>query len=276
MSGHRQQSSSTPNRDSHARPLRSAEFRFYEELNDFLPAGCRKVSFVQTFHGTPAVRDVIQAIGVPHSAVDLLLVDGRSVGFEHRLYGGERVAVYPVFERLDIRPLLHLRPQPLRRSRFILDVHLGRLARYLRMLGFDTIWRRDWSDSQIIDQALEGGRIILTRDVGILKQKRVTHGYWLRSVRPHQQLAEVVHALDLQGQARPFTRCMECNGPIRPIAREDLVGRIDPDIRRRFETFRECAACGRVYWQGSHWQRMQRVVQRVTRGEQPAADVGGI
>jgi len=273
MPGPRQQSNSTVTRDSHARPLRSAEFRFYEELNDFLPAECQKVSFVQTFHGTPAVRDVIQAIGVPHSEVDLLLVDGRSVGFEHRLRGGERVAVYPVFERLDIRPLLHLRPQPLRRTRFILDVHLGRLARYLRMLGFDTIWRSDWGDSEIIDKALEEGRIILTRDVGILKQKRVTHGYWLRSVRPAQQLAEVVKALDLQGQARPFTRCMECNGPIRPVAREELAGRVDPDIWRRFEAYRECADCGRVYWQGSHWQRMQRVVQRVTHGEQPSTAV---
>ena len=254
---------------SHARPERSAEFRFYEELNDFLPAGRRKCSFLRAFHGTPAVRDVIQAIGVPHSAVDLLLVDGRSVNFEHRLQGGERVAVYPVFERLDISPLLHLRPQPLRRTRFILDVHLGRLARYLRMLGVDTSWRRDWSDSGIIDRALEEGRIILTRDVGILKQKRVTHGYWLRSTRPERQLAEVVHALDLRRQAKPFTRCMECNGQIRPVAREDLAERVDPDILARFETFRECAACGRVYWRGSHWRRMLQIVQRVTPCEDP-------
>lgn len=251
---------------NHARPLRSAEFRFYEELNDFLPAGRRKCSFMQAFHGTPAVRDIIQAIGVPHSAVDLLLIDGRSVGFDHRLRGGERVAVYPVFERLDISPLLHLRPQPLRRTRFILDVHLGRLARYLRMLGFDTTWVREWSDSEIIDKALEEGRIILTRDLGLLKQKRVTHGYWLRSTGPLRQLTEVVHALDLQGQAKPFTRCMECNGLIRPVARDDLVERVDPDIRERFETFRECAACGRVYWQGSHWRRMLRIVQRVSPG----------
>lgn len=262
-------------REGHARPWRSAEFRFYEELNDFLPAEYRKVSFARTFHGTPAVRDVIQAIGVPHTAIDLLLVDGHSVSFEHRLRGGERVAVYPVFERLDIGPLLHLRPQPLRRTRFILDVHLGRLARYLRMLGFDTTWQRDWGDSEIIDRALEEGRIILTRDVGILKQKRVTHGYWLRSIRPVQQLAEVVHALDLEGQSNPFTRCMECNGPIRPVPRQDLVGRIDPDIRRRFDTFRECTNCGRVYWQGSHWQRMQRVVQRVMLREKTCAAVVG-
>jgi len=260
----------TVTQHSHERLQRSAEFRFYEELNDFLPAGRRKVSFMQVFHGSPAVRDVIQAIGVPHSAVDLLLVDGRSVGFEHRLQGGERVAVYPVFERLDISPLLHLRPKPLRRTRFILDVHLGRLARYLRMLGFDSAWGRECSDVEIIDRALLENRIILTRDIGILKQKRVTHGYWLRSTRPAGQLAEVVEALDLQGQARPFTRCMECNGLIRPIAPGDLAGRIDPDIRDRFEAFWECAACGRVYWQGSHWWRMLRLVQDILPREGPA------
>lgn len=250
-------------KDSHPRLARAAEFRFYEELNDFLPVGRRKVSFVQPFHGTPAVRDVIQAIGVPHSAVDLLLVDGHSVDFEHRLRGGERVAVYPVFERLDITPLVHLRPQPLRRTRFVLDVHLGRLARYLRMLGFDSAWQRGWDDSQIIDRALDEGRIILTRDVGILKQKRVSHAYWLRSMRPERQLAEVVAALSLQTQLRPFTRCMECNGSLRPVAREELAGRIDADIRERFQRFWECPACGRVYWQGSHWRRMQKIVDRV-------------
>jgi len=263
----------TVTQHSHERLQRAAEFRFYEELNDFLPPGRRKASFVHVFHGSPAVRDVIQAIGVPHSAVDLLLVDGRSVGFEHRLQGGERVAVYPVFERLDISPLLHLRPKPLRQTRFILDVHLGRLARHLRMLGFDCAWRRECSDVEIIDQALLENRIILTRDIGILKQKRVTHGYWLRNTRPAGQLAEVVEALDLQGQARPFTRCMECNSLIRPIAPEDLVGRIDPDILGRFEAFWECAACSRVYWQGSHWWRMLRLVQGILHRKDPPVAV---
>jgi len=258
------------NQHSHVRPKRSAEFRFYEELNDFLPAERRKVGFMQSFCGTPAVRDVIQAIGVPHSAVDLLLVDGRSVDFDHRLRGGEHVAVYPVFERLDISSLVHLRPRPLRRTRFILDVHLGRLARYLRMLGFDSAWERDQDDARIIDRALAEGRIILTRDVGILKQKRVSHGYWLRSTRPDKQLAEVLDALDLRSQVQPFTRCMECNGPIRPVSQAEVAGRVEPEIRARFDRFRECKACRRVYWQGSHYRRMSGVVQRVMAMDAPS------
>ncbi|HUH00015.1 MAG TPA: twitching motility protein PilT, partial [Gammaproteobacteria bacterium] len=108
-----------------------SEFRFYEELNDFLPEARRRRTFEWRFRGTPSVKDTIEAIGVPHTEVDLVLVDGRSVGFEVRLRGGERVAVYPVFERLDISPLVRLRPEPLRVTRFVADVHLGTLARHL-------------------------------------------------------------------------------------------------------------------------------------------------
>jgi uncharacterized protein with PIN domain len=247
--------------NSHARPSRSAEFRFYEELNDFLPAERRKVAFQQSFCDTPAVRDVIQAIGVPHTAVDLVLVDGQSVDFAHRLAGGERVAVYPVFERFDISPIVHLRPQPLRQTRFILDVHLGRLARYLRMLGFDSAYRSDWEDTQIIQRARAERRIILTRDVGILKQKQVSHGYWVRHAEPGEQLTEVLEAFDLRRQLKPFTRCLDCNGAIRPVPAGTSEGLVDPDILRRFEHFWRCADCGKIYWRGSHYQRMLEAVQ---------------
>lgn len=247
---------------AHKRLRRTAEFRFYEELNDFLPRERRKTAFTQAFHGTPAVRDVIQAIGVPHTAVDLVLVDGRSVDFDHRLLGGERVAVYPQFERLDIGPLLRLRPRPLRCTRFILDVHLGKLARLLRLLGFDVAWARGWDDGEIIDRALSERRIILTRDRGILKQKRVTHGYWLRHQDPEQQLTEVLEALDIGGQARPFSRCLECNGRIRAVPKEAVKGLVDARIHRRFDRFRRCEHCGRIYWEGSHFRRLQDRIGR--------------
>lgn len=246
----------TRSRDSHPRRVRTAEFRFYEELNDFLPADRRKVAFPYWFEGTPAVRDLVQAIGVPHSAVDLVLVDGQSVDFSERLHGGERVAVYPVFERLDITPLVRLRPRPLRESRFALDVHLGKLARGLRLFGFDTAYRRDWDDAALIDQALAERRIILTRDVGLLKQARVTHGRWVRSDDPETQLQEIVDTFDLARQARPFSRCLECNGPIRPVPKAAIAEGLEPGVRERFERFWQCGECGRVYWRGSHYERL--------------------
>lgn len=247
----------------HSRPTCSAEFRFYEELNDFLPAERRKVSFRHSFHGTPSIKDTVQAIGVPHSAIDLILVDGRSVDFSHHLHGGERVAVYPVFERLDISPLIRLRPKPLRDTRFILDVHLGKLARYLRMLGFDSVYDREWDDNTIIDQSLEQKRIILTRDIGLLKHSSVTHGYWLRHHQPLDQLQEVFMSLDLPRQLRPFTRCMDCNGQIKPVERSKISTQVDPDIFKRFEAFWQCRDCRKIYWQGSHYHRMLERIREI-------------
>ncbi len=244
--------------DNHPRETHFAEFRFYAELNDFLPTEQHKTSFRSPFYGSPSVKDTIQALGVPHTAIDLILVDGQSVDFSHTLQGGERVAVYPVFERLDISPVIHLRPRPLRRTGFILDVHLGKLARYLRMLGFDATYKPDWDDVTIIDLSLRQHRIILTRDLGILKQNRVTHGYWLRHTDPRQQLQEVVLALDLFRQQQPFTRCMDCNGRIQPVKKANIRGRIDPEIFQRFRRFRQCQDCLKIYWRGSHYESMLR------------------
>jgi uncharacterized protein with PIN domain len=249
--------------EDHSRPTRSAEFRFYEELNDFLPEEQRKVSFRHSFLGTPSIKDTVQAIGVPHTAIELILVDGRSVDFSHHLHGGERVAVYPVFERFDISPLIRLRPEPLRDTRFILDVHLGKLARYLRMLGFDAAYDRDRDDDTIIDLSLEQKRIILTRDIEILKQSRVTHGYWLRHHQPPEQLQEVLLSLDLSRQLRPFTRCMDCNGQIQPVARSTISTQVDPDIFNRFEAFWRCRDCRKIYWQGSHYHRMLERIRKI-------------
>jgi hypothetical protein len=248
--------------DSHAPPERKAIFRFYEELNDFLPADRRKVSFEHGFTGTPSVKDTIEAIGVPHTEIDLILVDGRSVGFGHRLAGGERVAVYPMFEGLDIAPVQRLRPRPLREPRFVLDVHLGTLARYLRLLGFDAIWRNDLDDQAIIDMAGRERRIILTRDRGILRHGSVTHGYWVRATDPVRQVEELVRALDLGGRLRPYTRCMGCNGRLRSIDRFEAARDVPLQVFLVYRDFSRCERCGKVYWSGSHQPRLDQVIGR--------------
>ena len=148
---------------------KAANFRFYEELNDFLPENKRKIEYSYAFYGTPAVKDAIEAEGVPHTEVDLILVNGKSVGFDYLLQHSDRVSVYPVFETLDISPVIRLREKPLRESKFILDVHLGKLTKLLRRLGFDSNYRNDYSDPEIVNISLKEKRIILTRDRGILK-----------------------------------------------------------------------------------------------------------
>src|SRR5262249_47787352 len=157
-------------------------FRFYEELNDFLPLEKKKNSFLYSFSETASIKDIIESLGVPHTEVDLIVVNGESVDFSRQLTQGDHVSIYPVFEAFDISPIIKLRPAPLRNTRFILDVHLGKLARYLRLLGFDTFYETHCDDAQIISIAKNEHRIILTRDVGILKNKQVTHGHWMRAI----------------------------------------------------------------------------------------------
>ena len=253
---------SGPSTDPHAPVERAAEFRFYEELNDFLPDDRRKVAFTHRFRGTPSVKDTIESLGVPHVEVDLILVDGRSVGFDHVLRGGERVAVYPVFERLDISPVLRLRPQPLRVTRFVADVHLGTLARHLRLIGFDTAWRNDLADEAIVALARDEGRIILTRDRGLLCHGGVTHGYWLRATDPDAQLEEVVRALDLGRGMRPYTRCLECNGVLEAVGRRAVARAVPLQVFLVYRDFNRCSRCSRVYWSGSHRGRLDELVGR--------------
>ncbi|MGH8713892.1 MAG: Mut7-C RNAse domain-containing protein [Casimicrobiaceae bacterium] len=237
-----------------------AEFRFYEELNDFLRPEWRKQTFAYAFNGTPAVKDAIEAIGVPHAEVDLILIDGESAGFARRLHDGNRVAVYPVFERLDVTPLMRLRPRPLRRTRFVLDVHLGTLARYLRLLGFDTLYRNDYGDDEIVRIAAEQARIILTRDKGLLKRRAVARGRWIRHTRPLEQLRETLAAFDLGRNARPFTRCAVCNGLLRPLSERGATTHVPAAVRERHRTFACCRSCGRIYWPGTHTVRIREAL----------------
>ncbi len=213
--------------------------------------------------GTPSVKDAIEALGVPHTEIDLILVDGRSVRFDRLLQGGERVAVYPEFERFDITPLHRLRPRPLRTPRFVADVHLGTLARFLRLLGFDTRYGNGLDDAALAEITSREKRVLLTRDVGLLKRKAVVRGQWLRSREPEQQLAELVEALQLRRAFRPFTRCMTCNGALAVIARGKVVELVPPRVYRRFRAFKRCRDCARVYWRGTHYLRLQRLVQQV-------------
>jgi uncharacterized protein len=248
-----------------------AIFRFYAELNDFLPAHLRQADFVHGWCELAAVKDVLEALGVPHPEIDVILVNGHSVGFDHVLHDGDRVSVYPVFEALDVTPLVRLRPRPLRVTRFALDVHLGRLAAYLRLLGFDTLWQRDWQDAALASCAHDEQRLLLTRDRGLLKRREVSRGYCLRSLRPREQLVEVVARFDLAGQAQPFTRCMLCNGMLAPIGSQAARGVVPPDVLDRFATLTRCQACGRIYWPGSHYARMRRLVEETLAATQTAA-----
>ena len=232
----------------------SATFRFYEELNDFLTPERRKRKFSVPCARAATAKHMIEALGVPHTEVELILVNGKSVNFERLLQEGDRVAVYPRFETLDIKPQLRV-------TRFVADCHLGRLAHLLRMAGFDTLYRNDYRDREIAEIAEREGRIILTRDRELLKHRNIKHGCYVHALKPEQQLREVVDRLDLRRNLKPFTRCMECNAPLQLIEKELVLERLPPAVRSHYARFTTCDQCNRIYWQGSHWRRMHSLLE---------------
>lgn len=243
--------------------MKTARFRFYEELNDFLPEKRRKVYFNYEFKGNPSIKDAIESLGVPHVEIDLILVNGKSVNFSYRLKEGDYVSVYPVFESLDISSLVKLRTKPLREIKFIPDVHLGKLAKYLRLCGLDALFNNSYSDPEIVDLAVNEKRIIITRDREMLKNKLVTHGYWIRSQDPVEQLKEVITRFDLINKISVFTRCMRCNTILEDVEKEDIEKRLKPRTRKFFTTFKHCPGCNRIYWNGSHYESMKRFVEEI-------------
>lgn len=247
--------------------------RFYAELNDFLPPERRQRDWVLGFRPPTPARHLIETCGVPHTEVELILRGGESIGLDAPVGEGDRLAVYPMFETFDVRPLLRLRPRPLRRPRFIADAHLGALARRLRLLGFDTLWHNDLGDAALARLAAEEQRILLTRDRQLLMRQAVTHGCYLRSHATAAQLAELIQRLQLCAEIAPFTRCTLCNGLLEPVPPEAVAPGLPPRVRERRKDYWRCPGCGRVYWKGTHWQAMGRQIAALCPG--PSAAAGG-
>jgi uncharacterized protein with PIN domain len=240
-----------------------ARFRFYAELNDFLPPERRFREFTLEFLDIATVKDRIESLGVPHTEVDLILVNGEPVEFTYRVADGDRISVYPVFEAFDIAGLTRVRPEPLRDPRFVLDIHLGKLAAYLRMLGFDTYYRNCSADEELAAISAAEHRILLTRDVGLLKRAALTHGYFVRETAPRAQLAEIVARFDLRRLIHAFSRCMRCNGILEDASLEEVRPALPPRAAELYHDFRRCPQCGRVYWKGGHYRRMLDVIARL-------------
>jgi uncharacterized protein with PIN domain len=246
-----------------ATSTKRAEFRFYAELNDFLPRQHRFVTIERRFDGEASVKDLIEAAGVPHTEVDLVIVNTESVDFTYRVHDGDRVAVYPVFEALDIGPITIVRPEPLREPKFFADAHLGRLARHLRLLGFDTAYEYNCDDAHLAATAAAEGRIVLTRDAGLLKRNVVTHGLFVRAQQPRAQLHEVVRRLQLVSRLHPFTRCLVCNEALTAAFREQVAAEVPERAWHAHEHFMRCGRCARVYWAGTHYERLRRLVEDI-------------
>jgi len=237
--------------------------RAYAELNDFLAPESRGLTLRRPFRAHQTVKDVLEAMGIPHTEVDLILVNGDARGFGHRPTSGDRIAAYPVFEALDIGSTARLRPLPLRNPRFVVDVNLGRLARLLRLLGFDAWWSNNADDQTLVDISLAEQRILLTRDRPLLKRRALTRGLFVRSDHPQEQTLEVLRRLDLRRRLAPFTRCVRCNGRLLAVTKDEVIDRLEPLTRQYYDDFSRCADCGQIYWPGSHHPRLVRLVDEL-------------
>jgi uncharacterized protein with PIN domain len=236
--------------------MNSANFCFRDELNDFLIPARKGAAFDYLFSENPSVKHLIEALGVPHTEVAGIRVNGGLVNFSYRVQQDDRIEILPASQPDGEQPA----PEP----RFVLDNHLGQLATYLRMLGFDTLYRNDYQDDELAQVTAQEGRILLTRDRRLLMRKVVVHGYCIRDLEPRLQVLEVLRRFDLYEKITPFQRCLRCNHPLQPVSKESVLDRLEPLTKCYYEEFHLCPACNQVYWKGSHYERMQGLIEAVT------------
>jgi uncharacterized protein with PIN domain len=232
--------------------MSTAFFRFFGRLNDFLPRDQREQAIPVDFLGRQSIKHLAESLGVPHPEIGRVQVNGQEGALKAITQDGDQVEIQPVPDGYPGEP------------RFILDNHLGRLAAYLRMLGFDCLYRNDYQDEELAATAQQEDRILLSRDRRLLMRKAVTHGYCLRSLDPLEQLVEVVRRFDLASRVAPFHRCLRCNHPLERVSKEEVLDRLEPLTRLYFEEFQICPACRQIYWKGSHYEKMQKLVEELT------------
>ncbi|HLH05346.1 MAG TPA: Mut7-C RNAse domain-containing protein [Bryobacteraceae bacterium] len=223
----------------------TVRFRFHGELNDFLPADQRHRSFEHDAWPTDTIKHVIESLGVPHTEIGRVLVNGELRSLSAKLNNNDEADVYP-----------HALPIQLEDPHFVVDGHLGRLAAYLRMLGFDTWYRPLADDAELAAVSSSENRLVLTRDAGLLKRRAVETGYFVRSDKPLDQLKELNTRFALIRHAHPFTRCMACNGELRAVSKDEIIDLLPPHTRATRSEFSRCSACRRIYWRGTHYERM--------------------
>jgi len=244
-------------------PPGEVTIRAYAELNDFLPKRWKQKDFSYPLNGGYSIKHLIESAGIPHTEIELILVNGISVDLKATIKAGDRVAVYPVFESVDVSPVIALRTEPLRKTRFVLDVHLGKLALILRLLGFDVKFPGNVQDEELAEISCSEHRILLTRDTMLLKRSMVTHGCYLHSQDPEEQAIEILDRLDLRDSAKPFSRCPGCGAYLKHVSKDKIIHRLEPLTRKYYSNFSMCTECRKIYWKGSHYQPITELLRRL-------------
>lgn len=232
----------------------TAQIHFPPALDFFLPLDLRGRPLTMRFRGSPALKNQIEALGIPHPEVGRVTVNHQPCTLMYRLHDGDQIQVY-AWTLADSAS----NEEP----RFLLDNHLGRLTAYLRMLGMDALYPNPCDDVTLAALAAEQGRVLLSRDRRLLMRKVIVHGYCPRSLEPREQIFEVVDHYNLTERIRPFQRCLSCNTLLQLVAKSEVDDRLESLTRRYYDEFHRCPACGQVYWKGSHYEHMLELVDRL-------------
>ncbi|NBC65252.1 MAG: twitching motility protein PilT [Bacteroidetes bacterium] len=240
--------------------------RFYGDLVDLVSLPISDNRIIKRSLSEPtSVKDLIEGCGVPHTEVDFILADNKPVDLSYKITGEERISVYPFFNSLEISRSERLQVSKPDKLWFVVDVNLGKLAKHLRMAGFDTAYKNDATDSELIKQIKEENRILLTRDRKLLMRNVVKIGYLPRSDDPTKQLEEVFKRFNLFDEIQPYTRCVNCNGVLENVSKESVMDQLEPLTKKYFEEFSQCSECGQVYWKGSHRNRLDSRLEQLLK-----------
>jgi len=243
--------------------MRTIHLRCYEELNEFLPKEKRKVQFTHTISVQTSVKDLIESFNIPHTQVQMILVNGEQKDFSYIVQENDRISVYPFFHTFDINSVSKISHPLPDEIHFLADQHLGTLARYLRMIGIDTAFNEDISGYELVEKANQQDRILLTKDHNILKRNELKYGYFIYADDLDSQLEELILQFKLKEHLSLFSRCLECNELLQPIEKATIEHRLPKKVREGHESFTICWRCNKIYWKGSHYDRMKDKIENI-------------
>ncbi len=239
------------------------QISFLNELNDLVPKRTRGKQITVSFKGRQSIKHIIESLGVPHTEAGLLIVNEQPTDFDYLVQSEDVIQVHPASPELDHLSGLFRNGEMTIEPRFILDNHLGKLAAYLRMFGFDAAYRNDYQDEELAQVTVDLHRILLTRDRQLLMRKTIRYGYLIRSLDPENQMLEIFQRFNLTDWITPFHRCLRCNNPLKPIEKDSIIHRLQPLTKKYFEEFHICPACQQLYWKGSHYERMEKLIAKL-------------
>lgn len=230
--------------------MKIAAFHFDEDLVLLLPKSRRDSVGSYSFTGPQSAKHLIEALGIPHTEVGSIIANGIPKGMGYLVQDGDNIKVSGMADG----------SAGTNEPRFAVDGHLGRLNSSLRMLGFDCTYAAALTENELMDAAFQEDRFLLTRNRRLLMRKSIVRGYLVRTMAPRVQLEEVTRRFDLRRWAQPFRRCIRCNNLLTVIDKQAVTDQLKPLTRLYFDEFRICPSCAQVYWKGSHFKRMQLIL----------------